>query len=142
MSLNRYKMHIFAQTRLKKLLRQALVPYVLASRCHPYFLDHMAAIPCADLAASPGTTLCGQKIGSEIPADQTGLTGVPSWGPCLTGCVAMEKNFKRLVQKHPQTRQEYLAGNTLDSCRSGRQITWSKDWFRNTRRPDRTHRST
>jgi hypothetical protein len=45
---------------------------------------------------------------------------------------------KRSVQKYPQTRQEYLAGNALDDCWSGRQITWSKDRFRNTPRPDRS----
>jgi hypothetical protein len=45
---------------------------------------------------------------------------------------------KRLVQKYPQTRQEYLAGNALDGCWSGRQISWSKDWFRNTSRPERS----
>jgi hypothetical protein len=45
----------------------------------------------------------------------------------------------RWVQKYPQTSiQEYLAGNSLDGCRSGRQIPWSKDWFRNTRRLDRS----
>jgi hypothetical protein len=45
---------------------------------------------------------------------------------------------KRTVQKYLQTRQEYLAGNTLDGCWSGRQITWPKDRFRNTSKLERS----
>jgi hypothetical protein len=45
---------------------------------------------------------------------------------------------KRWVQKYPQTRQEYMAGNTLDDCWSGRQITWPNDWFRNASKPDKS----
>jgi hypothetical protein len=72
----------------------------------------------------------GQKIGSEIPRRPNRSTWLVT---LMKGAGQVGISYgQRLVQKYPQTRQEYLAGNALDDCWSGRQSAWSKDWFRNT----------
>jgi hypothetical protein len=38
----------------------------------------------------------------------------------------MEKHLRQLIQQYPKTRQEHLAGNAIDSCRSGEQLLASR----------------
>jgi hypothetical protein len=66
-----------------------------------------------------------QKIGLEIPRRPNRSTWLVM---LMKGAGQVGISYGQImVQKYPQTRQEYLAGNALDDCWSGRQSTWSKD---------------